>query len=156
MLSAAEHCYLRALELETNVEKKNSLNKRIGYVYSEYTSFYTSKIVSKFKCNLKYINNFFLNFYFFFYCVILHHYVASIKNNIPLTLVKLKWLKKKSEHYYTLGSDIFKKIDDKFNLVMLHLNLANHYTHIAEYLSKFPIDIKEFMKKENLYFEVGI
>lgn len=58
-LQAAEHCYLRALELGTNVEKKNTLNKQIGFVYSEYISFYTSEIVSKFKCNLKSINNFF-------------------------------------------------------------------------------------------------
>jgi len=80
---------------------------------------------------------------------------VSIENSIPLTPVKFKWLRKKSEHYFTLGSDIFKKIDDKYNLVMIRTNLANIYRHIAGYSSKSPIHIKEVIKDENLYLKVG-
>jgi len=79
-----------------------------------------------------------------------------MENNIPLTLVKFKWIRKKSEYYCTMGSDLFKIIDDKSNFVMIHINLANVYIHIAGYSSKFPIHIKELIKEENLYFTVGI
>jgi len=79
---------------------------------------------------------------------------VSIENNIPLTPVKLKWLRKKSEQYSTLASDIFKKIDDKSNLVTIHTNLACFYRHIAEYSSKFSIHIKEVIKEDNLYLKV--
>jgi len=82
-------------------------------------------------------------------------YIVAIQNNILLTLVKLKWLRKKSEHYFTLGSDIFKKIDDKSNFVMIHTNLANMYRHIAGYSSQFQIHTKEFIKEDNLYLKVG-
>jgi len=80
---------------------------------------------------------------------------VSIENNIPLTPVKFKWLIKKSEDYYTLGSDIFKKIDDKSNYVMISTNLGNLYRHIAGCSSKSPIHIKEVIKEENLYLKVG-
>lgn len=83
-------------------------------------------------------------------------HTVAMENNIPLTLVKFKWLRKKSEYYCTLGSDLFKTIDDKSNLVTINKNLANVYRHIAGYSSKFPIHIKEFIKEENLYFMVGI
>lgn len=79
----------------------------------------------------------------------------SIDNNIPLTLVKFKWFRQISEHYLKLGSDIFKKNHDKSNLVLIHINLAEMYLHIAGYSSKFPIHIKEVIKEENFYLKVS-
>eukprot|EP00102_Acyrthosiphon_pisum_P019007 XP_016656217.1 PREDICTED: uncharacterized protein LOC100569960 [Acyrthosiphon pisum] len=122
-LSVAEHCYLRALALEPNIEKKTILNRRIGIVYNEFTEFYMKEII------------------------------ISIENNIALTPVKFKWLRKKSEHYLTLGSDIFKKIDDKYNFVTVNTNLANIYRHIAACTSKIPVHIKEVIEEENLYLK---
>jgi len=52
VLSAAEHCYLRALALEPNIKKKTILNKRVGIVYNEFTDFYMNEIVSKLKSYL--------------------------------------------------------------------------------------------------------
>jgi len=48
MLSAAEHCYSRALTLGTDVEKKTTLNIRLGIVYEGYTKLYMSEIISMF------------------------------------------------------------------------------------------------------------
>jgi len=52
VLSAAEHCYLRALALGPNSEKKTFLNKRIGILCNEFIDFYMNEIVSKLKSNL--------------------------------------------------------------------------------------------------------
>lgn len=52
ILSAAEHCYLRALELDNNINNTNNLSKQIGIVYIEYIKMYTVEIISKLKYNL--------------------------------------------------------------------------------------------------------
>lgn len=64
VLNAAEQCYLRALALETNINNKTFLNRRIGIVYNKYAEFYLGEIISKLKCNLKSINYSFLDFFF--------------------------------------------------------------------------------------------
>jgi len=56
MLSAAEHCYSRALALETNINNKNNLSKQMGNVYNEYIKIYIEEILSKLKYNLKFID----------------------------------------------------------------------------------------------------
>lgn len=48
ILNAAKHCYLRALELEKNINDTNNLSKQIGIVYIEYIKMYTVEIISKF------------------------------------------------------------------------------------------------------------
>lgn len=53
MLSAAEHCYSRALILETNIHDKNNLSKQIGNVYNENIKMYMEEILSKLKHYLK-------------------------------------------------------------------------------------------------------
>jgi len=55
MLNAAEHCYLRALAVESNIENKNNLNKQLGNVYNEYIILYTEEIFGKLKYNYLYI-----------------------------------------------------------------------------------------------------
>jgi len=47
MLNTAKHCFLRTLILETETEKKITLNKRLGIVYYQYTTFYMNEIISK-------------------------------------------------------------------------------------------------------------
>lgn len=47
ILNAAKHCYLRALELEKNINNTNNLSKQIGIVYIEYIKMYTVEIISK-------------------------------------------------------------------------------------------------------------
>jgi len=56
MLSAAEHCYSRALALETNIINKNNLSKQLGNVYNEYIKIYIEEILSKLMYNLNCIN----------------------------------------------------------------------------------------------------
>lgn len=54
MLSLAEHCLSRALLLTKN--NKNILNKRMGFVYNEYTAYYMNEIISKLMFILKSID----------------------------------------------------------------------------------------------------
>jgi len=54
ILSLAEHCYSRALLLTT--DKKNIINKRMGFIYNEYIEFYMNEIISKLKFILKSID----------------------------------------------------------------------------------------------------
>ncbi|KAE9522851.1 hypothetical protein AGLY_016748 [Aphis glycines] len=120
ILSLAEHCYSRALLLTT--DKKNILNKRMGFVYNEYTTFYMNEII------------------------------MAIQTNTPLTPIKLKWLIKKSKHYFTLGSDIFKDQGDLTNFTRIGLNFANLNVSIytQNKCSKYQNSINEFMKYDNL------
>lgn len=54
MLSAVEHCYLRAMAVETNINNKKNLNKQIGNVYNKYITIYMDEVLSKLMYNLKY------------------------------------------------------------------------------------------------------
>ncbi|XP_026805826.1 erythroid differentiation-related factor 1-like [Rhopalosiphum maidis] len=125
MLNAAEHCYLRALALESNIENKNNLNKQLGNVYNEYIILYTEEIF------------------------------VAITNNIPLNPLKLKLFTKKSKQFFTLGSDIFKKINDEDNLTLINSNSANLYKYIEHYSTKYKVPINEFIKKEIFNFKNG-
>jgi len=51
-----EHCYSRALALETNINNKNNLSKLFGNVYNEFIKIYIEEILSKLVYNLKCIN----------------------------------------------------------------------------------------------------
>jgi len=82
-------------------------------------------------------------------------YVDSIEQN-NLNLLRLKFLRKKSEQYFILGCDTFKKFDHKHNFVQMHINLAHQYRYIADYSSKCQININKFMEKKHLKFKVGI
>ncbi|XP_026807422.1 erythroid differentiation-related factor 1-like [Rhopalosiphum maidis] len=124
MLNTAKHCFLRALILETETEKKITLNKRLGIVYYQYTTFYMNEIIN------------------------------AIETNTPLTLIKLKWLQNQSELYFKLGSNIFKKQDDKINFNMIHQNLASFYQYIVLCLKKFQMPIKELIKEDNINSKV--
>lgn len=64
MLSTAEHCYSRALVLETNINNKNNLSKQIGNVYNKYIKIYTDEILSKLKYDSKCINILCCDFYY--------------------------------------------------------------------------------------------
>jgi len=64
MLSAAEHCYSRALTFETNIHDKNNLSKQIGNVYNENIKMYIEEILSKLKHNLKCKNVLCCDFYY--------------------------------------------------------------------------------------------
>lgn len=155
ILSLAEHCYSRALLLTT--DKKNILNKRMGFVYNEYTTFYMNEIISKLKFILKSIDK--IMFYFFYFTVLFYvfMYLVAIQTNTPLTTIKLKWLIKKSKHYFTLGSDIFKDQGDLINFTRIGLNFANLNVSIyaQNKCSKYQNSINEFMKDDNLLLKVG-
>ncbi|KAL5244029.1 hypothetical protein ACI65C_011439 [Semiaphis heraclei] len=125
MLSAAEHCYSRALALETNIINKNNLSKQLGNVYNEYIKIYIEEIL------------------------------MAISNNIPLSPLKLKWLIKKSKTCCTLGSQIFKTVDDKDNFAVINSNLENLYGYIAHYSTKYIVPINTCIKKEIINFKVG-
>jgi len=64
MLSVAEHCYSRALTLETNINDKNNLSIQIGNVYNENIKMYMEEISSKLKHNSKCKNVLCCDFYY--------------------------------------------------------------------------------------------
>lgn len=81
----------------------------------------------------------------------------AIQTNTPLTPIKLKWLIKKSKHYFTLGSDIFKDQGDLTNFTRISLNFANLNVSIYSQnkCSKYQNSINEFMKDDNLLLKVS-
>ncbi|KAE9532539.1 hypothetical protein AGLY_009620 [Aphis glycines] len=125
ILNAAKHCYLRALELEKNINNTNNLSKQIGIVYIEYIKMYTVEII------------------------------MAIIHNIPVSPLKIKLFIKNSNNFFTLGSDIFKKIEDEDNFLLINLNIANFYKHITHYSTKYIVPIYEFIKKEIFNYKVG-
>lgn len=78
----------------------------------------------------------------------------AIRNNIPLSPLKLKWFAKKSKTFCTLGSNIFRKVDDKDNLAIINSNLENLYGYIAHYSTKYVVPLNTFMKTEIINFKV--
>jgi len=73
---------------------------------------------------------------------------VAIRNNIPLSPLKLKLLTKKSKNFCTLGSHIFKKFDDEDNIALINSNLENLYGYIAHYSTKYKVPINTFIKTE--------
>lgn len=80
----------------------------------------------------------------------------AISNNTPLSPLKLKWLSKKSKTCCTLGSQIFKTVDDKDNFALINSNLENLYGYIAHYSTKYIVPINTCIKKEMINFKVKI
>lgn len=78
----------------------------------------------------------------------------AISNNIPLSPLKLKLLTKKSKTFCTLGSHIFKTVDDKDNFALINSNLENLYGYIAHYSTKYIVPINKFIKKDMINFKV--
>jgi len=82
-------------------------------------------------------------------------YIVAINNNILLSPLKLKWFTNKSKHYFTLGSDIFKKVDDDHNFALINSNFIILYRYITHYSTKFIVPINKFIKKEDLNIKVS-
>lgn len=78
----------------------------------------------------------------------------AISNNIPLSPLKLKWFTKKSKTFCTLGSHIFKTIDDKDNFAIINSNLKTLFGYITHYSTKYIVPINTFIKTENINFKV--
>lgn len=78
----------------------------------------------------------------------------AISNNIPLSPLKLKLFAKKSKTFCTLGSNIFKKVDDEDNFAIINSNLENLYGYIAHYSTKYVVPLNTFIKTEIFNFKV--
>lgn len=78
----------------------------------------------------------------------------AISNNIPLSPLKLKWFAKQSKKFCSLGSSIFKKVDDKDNFTIINSNLENLYGYIAHYSTKYVVPLNTFIKTEVIHFKV--
>lgn len=79
----------------------------------------------------------------------------AIIHNIPVSPLKIKLFIKNSNNFFTLGSDIFKKIEDEDNFLLINLNIANFYKHITHYSTKYIVPIYEFIKKEIFNYKVS-